>query len=106
MRVVLTSAPVEVAERLARALVSERLAACVQVVPGVTSVYRWEGEVRAEPESVLWIKVAAERVDELAARIEELHPYELPEFVVLPVDPGMTDARYLGWVRAETLETP
>jgi periplasmic divalent cation tolerance protein len=106
MRVVLTSAPGEVAGAIARALVEERLAACVQIVAGVTSVYRWEGEVRSEPESVLWIKVAAERVDELAARLEELHPYELPEFVVLNVDPGMTDARYLGWVRAETLETP
>src|SRR5262245_35605965 len=67
------------AERIARALVEERLAACVNVVPGVVSVYRWKGVVERENELLLVIKTLADRVDALKARLLELHPYELPE---------------------------
>ena len=85
MRVVLITAPnAECAESLARALVEERLAACVNVVPGVRSFYRWEGEVQDDPEVLLIIKTSADRCSALAARVEELHPYDLPEVLELP----------------------
>ena len=82
---------------LARALVDERLAACVNVLPAMTSVYRWQGRVEEEREQQLVIKTGADRVVALAARIRELHPYEVPEFLVLRVSEG-SDA-YLRWIR-------
>ena len=84
------------AERIARALVEERLAACVNVVPGVVSIYRWKGNVEQEPELMLVIKTLAERVDALKARLLELHPYELPEVVVIPIVGGHQP--YLDWL--------
>jgi len=84
------------AERIARALVEERLAACVNVVPGVVSIYRWKGKVEQEAELLLVIKTLAPRVEALKARLLELHPYELPEVVVLPIGGG--HAPYLAWI--------
>jgi periplasmic divalent cation tolerance protein len=86
----------EDAERIARALVEERLAACVNVVPGVMSVYRWKGAVEQEAELMLVIKTIGERVEPLKARLVELHPYELPEVVVMPIGGGHQP--YLEWV--------
>jgi periplasmic divalent cation tolerance protein len=86
----------EDAERLARALVERRLAACVNVVPGLVSVYRWQGAVEREEERLLLIKTRAERVDALRRALVELHPYELPELVVLDVRDGHPP--YLAWV--------
>jgi periplasmic divalent cation tolerance protein len=83
-------------ERIARALVEERLAACVNVVPGVVSVYRWKGAVEREGELLLVIKTMAEQVDALKARLLELHPYELPEVVVIPIVGG--HGAYLDWL--------
>ena len=101
VRVVLMTAPdAETGERLARALVEARLAACVNVVPGVRSVYRWEGRVECDGEVLLVAKTRAGRTAELAARVGELHPYELPELLELAADGG--SAGYLAWVRAET----
>jgi periplasmic divalent cation tolerance protein len=88
----------EDAERLARALVEERLAACVNVVPGVVSVYRWKGAVERDEERLLVIKTTAERVEALKAALPAMHPYELPELVVLPVAGGL--GPYLDWVGA------
>ena len=82
--------------KIARALVEERLAACVNVVPGITSIYRWKGVVEQEPELLLVIKTLAERVDALKARLLELHPYELPEVVVIPIGGG--HGAYLEWI--------
>jgi periplasmic divalent cation tolerance protein len=101
IRTVLVTAPnVDVGADLARRLVDARLAACVNVVPGVRSIYRWEGEVHEDTEAVLIIKTAAGRCEELASRIEELHPYDLPEVLVFAATGG--SARYLAWVEAET----
>jgi periplasmic divalent cation tolerance protein len=87
------------AQRIARALVEERLAACVNLVPGVVSIYRWKGNVEQEAELLLVIKTLAERVEALKARLLELHPYELPEVVVLPIGDG--HAPYLAWIEQQ-----
>jgi periplasmic divalent cation tolerance protein len=103
--VVLTAlgAPPE-AQRVAAALVEERLAACVNVVPGVVSVYRWKGTVEQEPEVLLVIKTLADRVDALKARLLELHPYELAEVVVIPIVGG--HAPYLAWLEEQVRPLP
>ena len=103
VRVVLITAPdAAAAEKLARALVEERLAACVNVLPGVHSFYRWEGSVQDDAELLLVAKTRAERVGALAARVNELHPYDLPEVLELPATGG--SEAYLDWVRTETQE--
>lgn len=90
----------EVAARVARALVDERLAACVQAVPGVTSTYRWQGEVQIDTEVLLLIKTTRARIDALTRRIAELHPYDTPELLVLEVVGGAPD--YLAWLEVAT----
>lgn len=101
VRIVLVTAPDPAcAERLARTLVEEKLAACVNVVPGVRSFYRWEGAVQADDELLLVAKTRSDRGPALAARVKELHPYDLPEVLELPAVGG-SDA-YLDWVRLES----
>jgi periplasmic divalent cation tolerance protein len=101
VRAVLTTAPnAEVGGVIARTLVEERLAACVNVIPGVRSIYRWEDDIQDDPEVVLIIKTQADRCEALAARIEDLHPYDVPEVLVLPAVGG--SAPYLAWIRTET----
>lgn len=103
--VVLCTCPDEAAAgALARALVEERLAACANLVPGCRSVYRWEGRVQEDTEALLIIKTRSGRVDALTARIRDLHTYELPEVLAVPVTGGLTD--YLAWVADETTESP
>jgi len=98
---VLVSAPdAETARRIGRTLVEERLAACVNLVPGVSSIYRWRGAVEEASEVLMVVKTRAARADALAARVQALHPYELPEVVVLPVRGG--SRAYLQWVAAES----
>jgi periplasmic divalent cation tolerance protein len=95
--VILTTCPDEAtAERLARTLVEERLAACVNRLAGVRSTYRWQGEVHDEPEVLLVIKTTAATVGTLSARLLDLHPYEVPEVLALPVAGG--SERYLQWL--------
>ena len=88
------------AERLAEALVGERLAACVNVLPGLRSVYRWRGTVERADEVLLLIKTTRERLDALAARVQALHPYELPELLAVEAAGGLP--AYLDWVAAES----
>jgi len=96
--IVLTTAPdVERADSWARTLVEERLAACVNVHGPMTSFYRWKGAVERDEERQVVIKTTREHVPALQLRLAELHPYELPEFLVLSVDGG-SDA-YVDWVR-------
>ena len=86
----------EDAERIARTLVERRLAACVNVVPGLVSIYRWKGAVERDEERLLIIKTRAERLEGLRAALLELHPYELPELVALPIEGGHPP--YLAWL--------
>ena len=90
----------DTASRLARALVDERLAACVNVVGGVVSTYRWQDAVQIDDEVLLVIKTTADRFEALQARLIELHPYEMPE--VLAVEPVSGSAPYLAWLDRET----
>lgn len=98
MRVVLCTCPPAEAERIARTLV-EKGAACVNVLPGVRSLYRWKGELCDDAEALLVIKAAVERLPSLHAALREVHPYELPEWVVLGVDEALTSDAYRRWVR-------
>lgn len=85
------------AERIAEALVGEGLAACVNLLPGVTSVYRWQGAVERSAEVLLIIKTTESGFAALRDRLVEIHPYELPELIAVPVGPGLP--AYLDWVR-------
>jgi len=99
--VVLVTTPTpERAAEIARALVEERLAACGNVVPGVRSVYRWEGKVQDDAEALLVLKTTRARFEALRDRVLALHPYQVPEVIALPVEAG--SARYLAWIAAET----
>ncbi|RDV37620.1 divalent-cation tolerance protein CutA [Bradymonadaceae bacterium TMQ3] len=100
VRIVLCNCPPEDAPRLARQLVEERLAACVNVIAGVTSFYLWEGELCEDQEHTLLIKTTEERYPELSARLAELHPYSVPEDIAL--DSARVAAAYHSWVH-ETL---
>ena len=100
---VLISAPdIETAGRIGRTLVEERLAASANALPGVRSVYRWGGGVQEASEVLLVVKTASVRVQALAARVRDLHPYELPAVVALPIADG--SAAYLDWIVAESSE--
>ena len=104
--VVLVNAPPEEAKKIARAIVEARLAACVNVVPGVVSIYRWEGAVHEEGESMLLIKTRRDLVSALSRLVREVHSYSVPEILVLPADSARSSRAYLDWVRAETREVP
>lgn len=88
------------AERIAVALVEERLAACVNRIPGVVSTYRWQGKLCRDSEQLLLIKTTRERFDALRERIVALHAYELPEVIAVDVVHGLP--AYLDWIAAET----
>ena len=88
------------AAEIARALVEERLAACANLLPAVRSIYRWEGKIRDENEVLVLLKTRAENVERLKARILELHPYEVPEILAVPVESGYQ--AYLDWLSAQT----
>ncbi len=90
----------DTAQRLARILVEERLAACVSLLPGAVSTYRWQGRVEQAAEVQLLAKTPADRRDALMARLAELHPYELPEILAVETAAGLP--AYLDWVTAET----
>jgi len=88
------------AERIARVLVEERLAACVNLVPGLRSIYRWEGSLEDEAEVLLVVKTCSDRARALEQRVLALHPYDVPELLRIPVRGG--SEAYLGWLRAES----
>lgn len=99
--IVLTTVSVDAdAEQLGRTLVDERLVACVNVLPTMTSIYRWEGAVEQANERQLIMKTTSRRVEELKTRLAALHPYDVPEILVLPIADG--GASYLTWLAAST----
>jgi periplasmic divalent cation tolerance protein len=102
---ILTTVPAgDDGERIARALVEERLAACVNVLAPMTSIYRWRGAVEEGSEQQVVIKTTRGRIAAVCARVTALHAYELPELIVLPVVDG--GSSYLEWVRTETAIPP
>ncbi len=102
LRVVLCTAPPDRAAELARAVVERRLAACVNIIPGLRSIYRWEGEICDDGESLLVIKTRAEVVADLAAALLELHPYDTPEVIALPIQQDEGNPAYLQWLLEES----
>ena len=98
--IVLTTVPKNAADELAARLVDERLAACVNVQAPMTSTYRWRGAIEREEECQLVMKTSGKRLVELERRLHELHPYELPEFIVIRAT--ATSSGYADWVAEET----
>lgn len=96
-RIVLVTTPSPaLARKLARMLVLERLAACANILPGVTSTYLWRGRVEQSSEALMVLKTTAARLSRLQARVLELHPYDTPEFVAL--EAAHVEPRYLAWL--------
>lgn len=97
--VLITAGSQEEAEHIAHRLVAEMLAACVNVIPGVTSVYRWEGEVQRDQEWLLIAKTQRDTLDGLVRRVQALHSYNVPEVIALPLVGG--SQAYLRWIARE-----
>ncbi|MHB0878395.1 MAG: divalent-cation tolerance protein CutA [Anaerolineae bacterium] len=95
-RLVIVTAPVPIAESLASTLVEERLVACVNIVPGVISIYRWQGRLEREAEALLLMKTDESHLDLLEQRVKELHPYDVPEVIAVPLAEG--NGGYLRWL--------
>ena len=88
------------AERAGRAIVERRLAACVNILPGMVSHYWWQGKIERGEEVVMILKTRATLADAVGAAVRQMHPYETPAILTVPVEGG--DAGYLGWIMAET----
>ena len=98
--VYITAPTLEDAQSLARALVEEKLAACVNIIPGIHSIYQWEQAIQNDQELLLICKSRTERFDSLQKRVQALHPYDVPEIISIPVQNGSEP--YLNWVRDNT----
>ncbi len=94
-----TAGSTESALDIARTLVSEKLAACVNIVPGARSIYRWQGKVCDEAECLLLIKSSEGLFESIRARIRQIHPYQVPEIITLPISAG--DVDYLNWLQEQ-----
>jgi len=94
-----TTDSMELAKKIASALVEAKEAACVNIVPGIRSIYRWEGKVCDEGEFLLLIKSAAEKFESIRSRIRMLHTYQVPEVIALPIIAG--DPAYISWLHSQ-----
>ena len=94
--VISTFPDAETAERIGRELVTEKLAACVNILPGVRSIYRWEGKIEEGAEVIAFLKTTPARCAALQTKLKALHPYDVPELIAVPVTDGLPD--YLRWV--------
>jgi periplasmic divalent cation tolerance protein len=99
LQIITTTPTIDDARRMARALVEKRLAACVQIVGPIESVYRWEGKIETANEWQCWIKTRGEHYDAVKRLIRELHPYEVPEILTLVAEGSKA---YLDWLNKET----
>ena len=102
--VYVTVPSVEVGKKIARDVVGKRLAACVNIVPQLTSVYEWKGQMQEDTESMLIIKTGTDRLPALKEAVLKQHPYEVPEFISLPIEQGSEP--YLKWIREQTTGAP
>lgn len=98
--VVVTVPDEEQGARIGRLLVEERLAACVNVMGGIRSIYRWKGEICDEGETLLWVKTRFDLLPRLQDRLRQVHPYEVPEVIAMDISQGLPE--YLSWVARET----
>ncbi|MBG99362.1 MAG: divalent-cation tolerance protein CutA [Solibacterales bacterium] len=98
-----TCSDVRTAEKLATHLLQNRIAACINVLPGVKSFYRWQGKVETDAEVLLMIKTSRDLITEVRRVIEKLHDYDLPELIVVPIVGGSPD--YLAWLERELITT-
>lgn len=98
-----TCSDVRKAEKLATHLLQNRIAACINVLPGVKSFYRWQGKVETDAEVLLMIKTSRDLITEVRRVIEKLHDYDLPELIVVPIVDGSPD--YLAWLERELITT-
>ena len=100
--VLVTAPDQDLAELLAKTLVEKKIAACVNLISGMRSIYRWEGEVQEEQEVLLMIKTQTGLIEnQLIPLVQELHPYDVPEIIALPIVAG--EKNYLDWILSETL---
>jgi periplasmic divalent cation tolerance protein len=101
MRVVFCSCPRQDAKRIAREIIEKRLAACIQILPAIESVYHWKGEICEDEEALLLIKTDASILDALTAQIVALHPYTVPEVIAVPIMPEEGHEGYRMWLLDE-----
>ncbi|XP_046371397.1 protein CutA homolog [Haliotis cracherodii] len=94
----------DVAKKLAHGIVKQRLAACVNILPGITSVYEWEDKVNEDPELLLMIKTQTSKIDELSSYVRSNHPYDCAEVISSKIDNG--NPPYLKWIAETVLQTP
>lgn len=86
----------ETARRIAHALISEKLAACANIIPTMNSIYRWKGKIETGDETIVFFKTTQDRYDAFQEKLRSLHPYEIPEIICVTIDKGLPD--YLRWV--------